>query len=636
MSTAHRLSPMQYALRLLPGLVFALGSLHGTQAWSRDRAQVLVGAQSHMVYRVVRKKPGLAMTWIGREFDDADWTPGVFPVGIETGKAVGARALIRTRVDEPASSIYCRTKFELEDPSAVESLYLGVDYDDGFVAWINGVEVARSESMPAGKPRWNARPSSHESSNSPQPRFHPRHDLSRIGIPALREGQNVLAVGTWNSEPDSSDLVLAVELLANQPLKTFVTRGPYLQLATDTAVTVRWRTDRPTDSLVSYGSEPGHLAGTVGDPVATTDHRIRLTGLEPDSTVFYAVGTSTTMLAGDDAEHVFRTAPPPGSRRPIRFWVVGDAGSAGGIPGWVRASFESYDDVGRTDLWLTVGDNAYGGGTDERYQFALFDTFARMLRRASVWSTPGNHEDGAYPQATYYDVFEFPTRGEAGGVPSGTESYYSFDFGNVHFVSLNSEDADLSRAGPMVSWLRRDLKATEADWIVAFWHRAPYSGGLHDSDKDPRAREIRANVLPVLDEYGANLVLAGHSHSCQRSFLLRGHYGESASLRPSMVADGDLGRPGEEGPYHTSVRRRGGDGIVYAIVGCSGEATDKDFGHPVLAAHMDDPGSLIVDVDGLRLDARYVDYKGRVRDHFAIVRDETAAGAEPGLDGERR
>jgi len=411
-------------------------------------------------------------------------------------------------------------------------------------------------------------------------------------------------------------------LLARQPSRAFVTRGPYLQLATETGVTVRWRTDRPTDSRVTYGKSPDALENSAGEASRTKDHRVRLTGLQPGSVVYYAVGSSTTVLAGGDEEHVFHTAPPRGDRRPVRFWVVGDTGSGGAIPGWVREGFEKYDTPRRNDLWLSVGDLAYDGANEARFQYALFDVYPSVLRRAVLWPAPGNHDHAYSPVATYYDVFEQPTRGEAGGVASGTAHYYSFDWGNVHFVSLDSETVPLSKDGPMLTWLERDLTATAADWIVVFFHRAPYSMGRHDSDRDERAVLVRQHVLPLLDAHGVDLVLTGHMHGCQRSFQLRGHYGLSDSLAPSMILNAGLGRPGKDGPYRKGTARRSGDGIVYAVVGCSGELTDTDYSHPTTVASLKTFGSLVVDVEGLRLEARYLDRTGSAHDHFAIVKEK--------------
>src|SRR4029453_227087 len=62
-----------------------------------------------------------------------------------------------------------------------------------------------------------------------------------------------------------------------------------------------------------------------------------------------------------------------------------------------------------------------------------------------------------------------PARGEAGGDPSGTEAYYSFDYGNVHFVCLDSYDLDRTPAGDMLTWLEAGLVGTTKDLCVGLW-----------------------------------------------------------------------------------------------------------------------------------------------------------------------
>ena len=102
---------------------------------------------------------------------------------------------------------------------------------------------------------------------------------------------------------------------------------------------------------------------------------------------------------------------------------------------------------GRTaDIVLMLGDNAYNDATDSETTRGLFEPFAEVLRNHVLWPVPGNHEFGASDSPTqsgpYYEAFTLPKAAEAGGVASGTEAYYSYDYGNVHFVALDSHDTN--------------------------------------------------------------------------------------------------------------------------------------------------------------------------------------------------
>src|SRR5260221_2980474 len=95
--------------------------------------------------------------------------------------------------------------------------------------------------------------------------------------------------------------------------------------------------------------------------------------------------------------------------------------------------------------------------------------------------------------------------GESGGMASGTEHYYSFDYANIHFVFLDSEQSDRGAGSPMLTWLRADLEANTNDWLIAFWHSPPYTKGSHDSvnlsDNFGNMTQMRMHIVPVLEEY---------------------------------------------------------------------------------------------------------------------------------------
>ena len=75
----------------------------------------------------------------------------------------------------------------------------------------------------------------------------------------------------------------------------------------------------------------------------------------------------------------------------------------------------------------------------------------------------------------------------------------------------------------MMTWLEADLQNNDKLWVIAFWHHPPYSKGSHDSDTEGKLIDMREIVLPLVEQYGADLVLSGHSHSYERSYLIDGH-----------------------------------------------------------------------------------------------------------------
>lgn len=400
-----------------------------------------------------------------------------------------------------------------------------------------------------------------------------------------------------------------------------IIRGPYLQLGTPTAMTVRWRTDLPTNSVVRYGTNASSLDFVLSEPAARIDHEMRITGLTPRTEYFYSVGSTTHTLA-EGPEYSFLTSPD--SSQPARIWILGDSGRGNDWAAQVRDAYYAFNGTNRTDLWLMLGDNAYYSGLDHEHQIALFDMYPQTLRQLPLWPTIGNHE--AYSADTnghfaYLDIFSLPTAGEAGGVPSGSERYYSFDFGNIHFVCLDSMTVDRTTNGAMHAWLREDLAANTNHWLIAFWHHPPYSKGVHDSDYEIELFEMRENIVPLLESYGVDLVLAGHSHSYERSFLMNGHYGTSDTLVPSMIKDAGDGRPTGTGAYHKDALAPFNEqGAVYVVAGSSAWIDWGEMNHPAMFISLVELGSLVLDVHGHVLDLKFLRENGAIRDSFTLIK----------------
>jgi hypothetical protein len=318
----------------------------------------------------------------------------------------------------------------------------------------------------------------------------------------------------------------------------------------------------------------------------------------------------------------------------------------------VRDAFYSWTGARTPDLVLQLGDNAYNSGTDGEFQKGVFDIYPTMLRTTPFWSCLGNHETAqatafvdTYP---YFDIYTLPTAGESGGVASGTEHYYSFDYGNIHFISLDSMTAVRSPTGAMAVWLQSDLASTTATWIICFFHHPPYTKGSHDSD-DPAdsagaMEEMRANFLPILEAGGVDLVLTGHSHCYERSYLLDGHYGRSGTLTPAMKKNAGSGRPAGSGAYLKPLTGpRDHFGAVYAVAGSSGQATRWTGGstapanptpHPAMYVSLLQLGSLVLDVNGTRLDATFLRENSSTPDTFTMIKQGAADSDGDGIPDE--
>ncbi len=435
-----------------------------------------------------------------------------------------------------------------------------------------------------------------------------------------------------------------------------VTRGPYLQIPTHNSIVIRWRTDQPTDSKVSYGPSIGALSLTADDATQTVEHSVLLTGLSPFTKYFYSIGSSTHELSGPGTDHHFTTSPVPGTVQPIRVWAIGDFGKANTREQAVRDAYLNYTGNAHTDVWLWLGDNVYDTGTDQEYQTKVFDNayYGEVFKNMPFWPCPGNHDYGSIspPQSTidpaspshtgpYYNIFEMPTNGELGGVASGRELYYSFDYGNVHFISLNSElgspfnaahdwtGARLSggfTSSPLTEWLEQDLQANTQPWVIAYFHQPPYTKGSHDSDLfyERYMIAMRETFVPIFDQYGVDMVICGHSHVYERSYLIKGHYGNSSSFDPNtMVVDGSSGRASLGEAYVKDMTQPNGkDGIVYVVCGSSGSLdSGSPLNHPVMYTGYDSiGGSFVLDISGDTLNGRFLNEAGEIKDEFTMMK----------------
>lgn len=429
-----------------------------------------------------------------------------------------------------------------------------------------------------------------------------------------------------------------------------IIRGPYIQMGTQNSMIVRWDTDKPTQSYVRFGATVGALNQSESDTSAKTKHIVLLKNLSPSTRYYYSVGTESTAIAGGDSETFFKTSPTSGEAAATRIWVVGDPGRAGTNPStldqqYVLNGFKTYNNNRHTDFWLMLGDNAYNDGTIEEYQNAVFNQYPELLKQSVLWPAMGNHDNRSADVDTqiggYYDLFSTPALGEAGGEPSGHKAYFSFDYGNIHVVVLNSSDSEHNQlSGPMDEWLEQDLSGSIAQWVIAIFHHAPYGKSGHDSDIESGLIRMRENFLPILEKHGVDLVMAGHNHFYTRTKLIAKHYGKSQTFdTASHVLNAGDGKVDGDGPY-TKKARAPYSGTVYITHG-AGSGGGNSHARLVTQADIDSGkrhpsdyiyggrGSMVIDVVDDKMKVNVISPNGEVLDHFTVAHQDNTENQPP-------
>ena len=419
-------------------------------------------------------------------------------------------------------------------------------------------------------------------------------------------------------------------------------RGPYLQVATPTSMTVRWRTNVYDRSNVRYGLTPGNLDKRATDSTLASEHIVTLKDLKPLTKYYYSIGNYKYPLQGDENNY-FYTLPEKGSETLIRVAGFGDCGNNSLNQRKVRDAIVNYLGKDYLNAWILMGDNAYSDGTDAEFQAKFFNNYqGTLLNKYPLFPSPGNHDYHDFQSAAvtdqfkiaYFQNFSVPTKGEAGGVASNTKSYYSYDIGNTHFLSLDSYGPDTKgkfmydQMGEQVEWVKKDLAANKSKWIVAYWHHPPYTMGSHNSDTEGLLIKIRENFIKTLEDNGVDLILCGHSHVYERSKLMKGYFGKEADFdaakynlsSSSALYDGSK----NSAPYLKS--KQNTNGTVYVVSGSAGAQGGHKETWPhnaMFYSNNEVGGAVVLEIKGSQLELKWVSSDGQIKDHFTMMKDVT-------------
>ncbi len=277
-----------------------------------------------------------------------------------------------------------------------------------------------------------------------------------------------------------------------------------------TTQTVAWRSERAIrEGKVQYLLQDeftGDFSGALEKEAVCTplyegfNHfEVQIDDLQPGTTYAYRVGTDDYWSEAA----VFTTAEETDQ---FSFMYMGDIQE--GIPEWGGFLHQAYTDHPQLKFTLVGGDLVnYGESVDEWVDF--FEASAGVFDRIPVMPTLGNHDDCT--GTLYLKSFALPQNG-----PDDLKEHdYSFDYGNAHFVVLNSNrmgnEGLLYEQG--INWLEADLASTNQEWKFVMFHHPPYP-----VQNDFHTDAIRDYWIPVLEQYDVDMVFVGHQHMYMRTY----------------------------------------------------------------------------------------------------------------------
>ncbi len=401
-------------------------------------------------------------------------------------------------------SAYFRRRFQLEQPERVRWLTLRIDYEHGFIAYLNGAEIARRNvpGVPGDLAPFDATTG-----------YAPHGATTEIdvtaAIPQLRSGENVLAIHLVGSLL-SSGCWLTPELFAN------LSRAPFVQNVATNAATIHWKTFRSLTGFIDFGLTP-ETAQRIPTAPGLTNHAATLRNLAPDTEYAYRVGATDGVGEALSDWGRFRTFKMNGS---TRFAVLGDTG-------WgLLAQFQVAAQIRaiQPDFVMHTGDVIYHTYTPHLEDSRFFSVYSGLTRSVPFYLAFGNHD--AFAARTYIQTsWALPTNSV-----TGTEDFYAFEHGEALMVAVWTDafgGADFRPGSLQYTWLEQVLSTTTRPWKFLFFHHPLQSSSLHIDD-DYNADGVLDNLLllatigELATRHGAQIIFNSHDHLYERYAPLRG------------------------------------------------------------------------------------------------------------------
>ena len=294
---------------------------------------------------------------------------------------------------------------------------------------------------------------------------------------------------------------------------------PYLQNVKTDGITIMFELDAQPSATVEYGTtaEYGKIEMTkaIDSGFSSRIYKCVLTGLRAGTTYHYRVVQDGTDFTGD---RTFTTAPDTPVPFSFGVWSDSQGNNHGAYPGDVlepTKTMMAHMATSGVSFGVTCGDLAEDGSAYQDTRDFYLDRVAKYLGQKVPWFVAwGNHDKDR--SSVIRKFADMPSKDREGFDPGWGS--FSFDYAGCHFICIddNTKDADIA------DWVESDLKSAAnqaAKFTFLFIHVPPYCELWIDGDAG-----LRGNLVPLVQQYGVDVVFSGHTHEYERGYKEHVHY----------------------------------------------------------------------------------------------------------------
>jgi len=278
-------------------------------------------------------------------------------------------------------------------------------------------------------------------------------------------------------------------------------KGPYLQNVKTDGITILWESKTPSPSKIEFG-KTRELGTEIFEKDLNTIHELTLIGLETETTYYYRT------WIGDAKSKIFTFKTAVHKTSPFSFVFYGDNKNGPHI----HERNANLILTKKPEFVIHNGDLVDEGTIYKQWNLLFFNPTRNLLHTIPLYPVLGNHERHA---KYYFNYFSLP----------GIESWYSFDYGNAHFIMLDSDANELTAGSEQLAWLIDDLEHDSANWTFVSFHYPPFTAGGNYYRKS--RIKLKNLIHPVMEKYGVDMVFGGHDHNYERSYPIMSRSGKT-------------------------------------------------------------------------------------------------------------